>query len=141
MWDDLRYNEIINKVSFSFSIYERVGYVYYFDGKGEGTPKFKTIEEKSSLIKEYVSFLYFDYNFCENNTNKISNIIKKLRKYNKSNNNIQLKNFRKHFEVLNNLLEVLIRDPHVNKKNKKFCKKLLNESIIREKKITMNKIV
>ena len=46
MWDDVWYNYLVNNVSYSYAIFERVGYVYYFDGQGEGTPKFKTIEKK-----------------------------------------------------------------------------------------------
>ena len=141
MWDDVWYNEIINKVSYSYAIFERVGYVYYFDGKGEGTPKFKTMEQKSNMIKEQIAFLYFDYNFCRNSTNKISNIIRKLRKYNKVKSKNQLKNFRSHFEVLNNLLMALIKDPIVNENNKKYCEKLLNDSKSREKDVIKNRLI
>ena len=35
LWDDLWYNEIVNMVSHNYTIIERIGYVYYIDGKGE----------------------------------------------------------------------------------------------------------
>ena len=52
------------------------------------------------MSKEFVGFLYFDYNFCENDKNK-SKIIEILRMYNEIEHSRQLKNFRTHFEVLN----------------------------------------
>ena len=132
LWDDIWYNEIVNRVSYSYTIIERIGYVYYVDGKGEGTPKYRTKNQKSNLIKEYVAFLYFDLNFYNDKKTKVS-IIKKLRNYNGADNKRKLKNFINHFEVLNNLLEALIKDPDVNGNNRKFCEKLLIESKIREK--------
>ena len=79
---------------------ERFGYVYFINGFGEGTPKFKIIAQRSNMSKEFVGFLYFDYNFCENDKNK-SKIIEILRMYNEIEHSRQLKNFRTHFEVLN----------------------------------------
>ena len=137
MWEDIWYNEIVNKVSYSYAIVERVGYVYYIDGQGVGTPKFKTKEQKSNIIKEYVAFLYFDYNFCNDKKCKES-IIKKLRNYNEIDHTIQLKNFRSHFEVLNNLLYALIKDRDIKNEDKQYCKKLLFESKIREKSVDVN---
>ena len=136
LWDDLWYNEIVNMVSHNYTIIERIGYVYYIDGKGEWSPKYKTIKQKSNLIKEYIAFLYYDLNFCKDSKTNIS-IIKRLRYYNKTKGKKQLKNLRNHFEVLNNLLEALIKDPKINKDNKLFCERLLNEFKIREK--TVNK--
>ena len=137
MWEDIWYNEIVNKVSYSYAIIERVGYVYYVDGQGVGTPKFKTKEQKSNIVKEYVAFLYFDYNFCDDKVCKQS-IINKLRNYNEIDSIIQLKNFRSHFEVLNNLLNALIKDRDIKDEDRKYCKNLLFESKIREKLVNDN---
>ena len=136
-WDDIWFNEIINKVSYSYVIFERIGYVYYFDGKGEGTLKFNTSEQKNNIIKEYISFLYFDYNFCVDSLCKAF-IIRKLKNYNEEDKVIQIKNLRYHFEVLNNLLEALIKDKDIIEEEKKYCKKLLYQSKIREKAIKRN---
>ena len=131
-WDDIWHNNIINKVSNNYTIFERVGYVYFLDGKGEGTPKFKTREQNNSMVREYISFLYFDYNFCRKSSCKAS-IIEKLRYYNEKSNNIRINNFISHFEVLNNLLKNLIKDPEINYNDKEYCNRLLNESITRER--------
>ena len=133
-WDDIWHNDIINKVSNTYVIFERVGYVYYFDGKGEGTQKFKTRKQNSKTVGEYVSFLYFDYNFCHRSS-CISRIVKKLRYYNEKSKKIQIKNLISHFGILNNLLKYLIKNPKINSRDKTYCKQLLNESKIREKKL------
>ena len=140
LWDDIWYNEIINRVSYNFTIFERIGYIYYYDGKGEGTPKFQTIGQKSNLIKEYVGFLYFDYNFCKQSSCK-KKVIEKLKNYNEENNKVKLINFKSHFDVLNNLLESLIKDPDIIYKDKEYCKKLLYESKSREKEVIKIKML
>ena len=132
LWDDLWYNEIVNKASHNYTIIERIGYIYYTDGKGVGSPKCHTKKQKSNLIREYVAFLYFDLNFCKDKETKVS-IIKQLRNYNGIDRKKKLKNFRSHFEILNNLLEILINDTELNEYDRRFCIKLLNESKKREK--------
>ena len=136
LWDDLWYNEIVNKASHNYTIIERIGYVYYVDGKGEGTPKFHTEKQKSNLIREYIAFLYYDLNFCKGKESKDS-IIKKLRNYNGTDSKKSLNNFRSHFEILNNLLEALIKDHELKETDRKFCLKLLNESKYREKNVNI----
>ena len=135
-WDDIWFNDIINMVSNSYAIFERVGYVYYNNGKGEGTAKYETREQKSNIIREYLAFLYFDYNFCVNNECK-AKIIRKLKYYNGKSRKKRLKNLISHFGILNNLLEALIKDPKVNDNDKEYCKKLLSEYKIREKQISI----
>ena len=38
VWDDVWYNKIVNMASFSFGVFERIGYVYLQNGEGEGSP-------------------------------------------------------------------------------------------------------
>ena len=137
VWDDSWFNKIIHKISYNFTVFERVGYVYLQNGKGEGSPKERTAKEKSKMIKEYVGFLYYHYNFSPKN-NK-SAIIEKLRIYDKTNKRFKLKNMREHFEVLNNLLEALIKDSAVNRNDKKYLTQLLKESKDREDEIKKEK--
>ena len=136
-WDDVWYNNIINNVSYSYAIFNRVGYIYYFNSQGEGTAKFNTTKQRSNIIREYIGFLYFDYNFCNESKCK-SFIIKKLRDYNEKDPKLQLKNLRSHFNVLNNLLEVLINDTDVIDEDRKYCQKLLYESKFRENEFNYN---
>ena len=138
VWDDMWFNRIVRRASYSFAIFERVGYVYLQDGYGEGSPRAITPEQKSNIVKEYVGFLYYDYNFYDNREKKIY-IVEKLKEFNENNTRLQLKNFRSHFEVLNNLLEALIKDSNVTNDNKTYCEKLLRESINREKELNISK--
>ena len=121
VWDDVWFNNIVHKASFSYAIIERTGYVYLQDGRGEGSPNSITLEQKSHKVKEWVGFLYYDYNFLDRYNAK-TYIINKLRNYNDTHRVLKLKNFRAHFEVLNNLLEALIKDPELNKTNREYCK-------------------
>ena len=139
VWDDMWFNKIVRRASYSFAIFERIGYVYLQDGRGEGSPMSITQDQKSKIVKEYVGFLYYDYNFYKNKESKIA-IVEKLREYNEIHTRLQLKNFREHFEVLNDLLEALIKDPILPSENKTYCEKLLEESKNREKEINKNKI-
>ena len=138
-WDDVWINKIVHNVSYSYAVFERVGYVYLQNGYGEGSPNYIDEEHKSKSIKEYVGFLCFEHCFSGKNKTAKALIIKKLKEYNETHKDLRLQNFRAHFEVLNDLLKALIKDPLLSKKNKKFCKKLLNESLIREKEVKKNK--
>ena len=40
MWDDGWYNRIIDSVSFSFAIIERIGYIYYYGRCWDGQPQY-----------------------------------------------------------------------------------------------------
>ena len=137
VWDDVWFNNIVRRASYSFAAYERVGYVYLQDGQGEGSPQARTDEEKSKIVKEYVGFLYYDYNF-HNKNESIPFIIQKLKEYNETDFRLKLSNFRDHFEVLNNLLEALINDKDISNQNKNFFRQLLKESKNREKALKNN---
>ena len=134
LWDDSWYNRMINRNSFSYTIIERVGYVYLQNGYGAGSPKSKTKKQKSRRVMEYIGFLYYNYNFSPKNE-AINKIMKKLKRYNGDAGTIKLKYMIEKFEILNNLLEALIKDPEVNSEDKKYLKMLLKESKEREKKV------
>ena len=131
VWDDKWFNKIINRASYSYAIFERVGYIYLQDGKGEGSPQSISEEQKNKMMKEYVGFLYYDFNFADNKTY----IVEKLRKYDKGYKNIKLKDIKNDFNILNDLLQVLIKDPSLSIEDSQYCKKLLNESTTRQKEL------
>ena len=74
----------------------------------------------------------------EGKENKYS-IIKKLKDYNEVLYDLNLQNFIAHFEVLNNLLEALIKDKDIDEDNRDFCEQLLTKKKKREKDIKENK--
>ena len=131
--EDYFYNLIINKISTNFLVIERIGYVYYWDGKGEGTANFDNDINRNKAIQQEISILYFHYNFLPKNDNKIT-IINKLKEFNNGYGKYKLSYFRSRFYLLNDLLNILIEDRYILNDEKIFLKKLLNESIAREKK-------
>ena len=131
VWDDSWYNRIINKVSFSYAILERVGYIYLQNGRGAGSPNARNKKARSKLIMEYLGFLHYNYNFSPKYDNK-TKIINKLRRYNENHKDIRIQNLREHFDILNNLLELLINDPGVTSNDKEYLKTMLKESKERE---------
>ena len=133
MW----FNEIVDKASYSFLIVERVAYVYFHSSEGEGSPKSTTDIQKDKYIRIHLGMLYFDYNMLPKNDRK-STIIKKLRKFNKKSYSPSLCNMKSKFNILNNLLKILIGDPYVKKKDKEFLTELLNESKNREIMLQMD---
>ena len=135
-WDDIWFNKIVDMASYSFLIVERISYVYLDSGEGEGTFRKKTEFQRDRLIKEYLGFLYFDYNILPKTDNK-NKIINTLREYNKNSSKIQLSFIKSKFFILNDLLSILIGDPYVNKKDKIFLCNLLNDSKKREIEIAI----
>ena len=134
MIDDFYFNKIVNKASHNFLIVDRIGYVYYFDGKGNGTPKTETEEQKDASIQQWISVLNFEYFFLPKEDNKEA-IISKLKEYDNENSIFQLKFFRKRFYLLHDLLNMLIEDSSVSKINKDYLNGLLDKSKALEKEI------
>ena len=131
LWDDLWCNTLLNRVSYSFLIYDRIGYIYIFDGNGEGNPKLNTESQKDKIMKEFLGFLYFDYNMLPKNDNK-NKIIQKLKQYSKHSNSINMKFMKSKFYLLYDLLNILINDPYISNKNKNFLNQLLKKTKKRE---------
>ena len=131
LWEDIWWNKLINKVSYDFLIIERFSYLYFRDEKGEGSLKINTKTQKDKNIHEFIYFLYFNLQLLPKKNNK-KIIIKRLKKYNES-EKINLNNFYTKFHILNNLLELLIKDHFVSIKDKFFLYKLLKESKKRQK--------
>ena len=138
--DDYYINKVINKASFSFLVIERVGYVYHYDGKGEGTVKTYNEKLRNIGIQQTISKLYFAHNLLPKNDSKIE-IIENLREYNKEKSIVGLNCFRSKFFLLNDLINILINDPYVTNNDKIFLNQILNESHILENKVKSNYII
>ena len=132
LWEDVWWNIISQKVSFSHLIYERIGYIYIHDDDSYGNPYAHTEEKRDKIIKEFLEFLYFDYNMLPKNNDK-NKIINKLKQYIQGAYGIQLKFLKSKFYILTDLLKILIYDPYVSNENKIFLKKILNETKERER--------
>ncbi len=130
--EDIWWNYLINKVSFSYLIIKRYAYLYFKDGNGEGDYKLKTEIQRDKMIQEFISFLYFDLELLPKDNNK-KKIINKLHNFNNKKNKIKLNFFRTNFYILDNLLNLLIKDPFVLKEDKIFLNKLLLNSKKKQK--------
>ena len=128
-WEDVWHNELINRVSNSYVIVERIGYLYYKGLKGFGSVRLKDEKERDKAIQEHINFLIFDY-FMK--PKSIPRIISKLKEYSIEKSKISLRHFRTNFYILNDLLELLIKDPNVSSLNKTFLNKLYIDSKIRQ---------
>ena len=138
LWEDRYWNKFANRMSNNLLIVKRYGYLYYYDGKGAGTVKLKTKKEKDKSIKEFINFLYFDYDLLPKKDNKTS-IIKTLFDYDQINKEIKLDYLQTDFHILIDLINLLINDPYVNINNKIYLKQLLKDILKRQNKIKRNK--
>ena len=127
LWEDCWWNRLIDEASYSFLIINRNAYLYYKDWNGEGDIKLETDAQKSKIILEFIEFLYFDLKFLPKENNK-NEIINKLFQYTK-NKKINLVFLNSNYDILNNLLIFLIKDPFVSNIKKVFLKRLLNNLI------------
>ena len=134
VYDDAWFNNLVNKVSFNFTVLDRIGYVYLQDGNGEGSPKTNTDEEKSKFTNENIGFIYYDYNFISKNESKRP-IIDKLKLYEKGNTRYKLSYLKSNYEILNNLLESLIKEPNLSDDDKIYVEKLLKDNKDRENEL------
>ena len=137
LWEDRWWSKLGDIISNNLLIVQRYGYLYYFDGKGEGSMKSKFIKNKDKIIKEFIYFLYFDYDVLPKKDNKTS-IIKTLFNYDKVNKKLKLNEIKTDFNILNDLLKKLINDPFVDNKDKIYLNKLLNDSLERQIKNKYN---
>ena len=128
LYDDRWHNVLINKVSHSFAVVDRIGYLYYRDGKGYGDIRLKTKIDKDKTVQEFINFLIFDYFYS---TEPKTTIVSKLKEYNHNKSKIKLSYFKSNIYILNDLLFLLINDPSISFNDKIFLKSLLKNSKIR----------
>jgi hypothetical protein len=86
------------------------------------------------MIHEFIYFLYFDYEYLPKEDDKKS-IINLLHKYNETKNGVNLNWFRTKFYILDDLLNILIKDPYIKIEDKIFINQLLFESKKKQEKI------
>ena len=132
LWDDMWMNDLVDRVSFSNLIVNRLGYISIVTSNTVGIPKIKTTKDKNKTMKEFILFWLFDYQLLPKEDNKKA-IIKKLRSYIKPFNHffefkINLSYLKEKFSAYNHLLKTLIKDPNVEDDDKDFVKELLEKA-------------
>ena len=133
LWEDMWWNDLIDRVSFGNLIVNRLGYIYLYTRQGAGEPKIRTSIQRDRTIREFILFWFFDYQLLPKNDNK-KRIINTLINYNKDGNtfcrlpmNLVFLNGR--FFIYERLLYLLINDPYVSEEDKKLVYEIYSKYI------------
>jgi len=132
IWEDRWWNDLIDRVSFSNLILNKIGYITFKD-RNELTEK--SIEDnvdKDRTIREFIYNWYFDYELLPHNDNKTV-IMDKLHAYNQKNNtycnlNINLDFLQTFFPAYKQFLIILFKDPFISNEEKVFIKELYTKA-------------
>ena len=132
LWDDMWWNSLVDKASFSNVIVNRLGYIFISTRNGVGRPNIKDSIKKDKTIREFIYFWFFDYQLLPKESKK-KQIIKKLINYNKKDNTfygvpMNLDYLSSNFFIYDRLLHLLLNDTKVQEDDKKFVQQLLNNS-------------
>ena len=140
VWEDMWWNELINNVSFSNLIINRLGYIYFENKNIEFQPCLDNDIEKDKTINDLLYCFYFDTLILDPNNEKKPVIIN-LRKFNKTNGSVdgipmKLDFLRKKSDIFFILIKKLLFDPAVMFVDKIYIKDLLDSTrlMIRKKK-------
>ena len=139
LWEDRWWSKLADVVSENFLIVKRFGYLYFRNNNGAGTPKTRTNTEKDRMIQEFLYFLYFDYELMPPESDK-SKIIKHLKRLNRKRRKIALRHLKTNFYLLDNLLNILLKDPCIKREEDKiYLYQLLVDSQNRQSISFVNK--
>ena len=132
LWEDMWWNDLIDRVSFSNLVVNRLGYILLYNSDSPGEPKIGGIAQRDRTIREFILFWYFDYQLLPKKDNK-ANIVQTLRNYSKRDNKfcrlpMSLYFLNSNFPILDRLLLLLYNDPYVSGEDKKFVYELYNNS-------------
>ena len=139
LWEDMWWNDLLNRVSFSNLIINRLGYLYLISRGGAGFPTIRNNFYRDRTIKEFIYFWFFDYQLLPKNDSK-KQIIETLHNYANPNNKfcllkMTLDYLRSDFPIFNRLLSLLIKDKFVSKEDKQFVKELYKNTTNKLKNI------
>jgi glycosyltransferase involved in cell wall biosynthesis len=128
LWEDMWWNDLIDRVSFSNLVVNRLGYIFLYNRATVIEPSIKLNFQRDKTIREFIYFWYFDYILLPKEDNKKS-IMKTLINYNKADNTfcrlpMKIQYLIFHFKIYERLLQLLIDDPSVSEEDKKIVKEL-----------------
>ena len=81
VWEDTWWNDLIDRVSFSNLIINKLGYVNFYDRNKITELNIKDDTEKNNIIREFIYCWYFDYELLPRDANKTV-VMDKLRNFN-----------------------------------------------------------
>ena len=131
IWEDMWWNDLVDRVSFSNLIVNRLGYIFLYDIKNVLEPRSSDKFLREKTIQEFILFWLFDLKLLPKNNDKqmiIDNLKRFIRPDNKfAGETISLEYLIHRYEPYEILLISLIEDPFVSAKNKAFVYKLYQE--------------
>ena len=133
LWEDMWWNDLIDRVSYSNLVVNRLGYIFLYDRAKAIEPRIRNRFVRNRTIREFIYFWYWDYNLLPKYDNKKS-IVNTLRMYSRDNNRfcrlpLNLNFLTRKFNIYENLLNSLIKDPFVEEEDKQFASFLLNKTM------------
>jgi hypothetical protein len=132
MW----WNDLIDRVSFSNLVVNRLGYIFLYNRNTSVEPTIKNIYLKDKTIREFIYFWYFDYILLPKSDNKKA-IIKTISDYNRLDNTfcrlpMHVDFLLSKFDIYERLLILLIEDPFVLNEDKQIIKEIYKKYQIRK---------
>ena len=131
LWEDMWWNDLIDRISYGNLIVNRLGYIYLYTHQGAGEPKIRTSSLRNKTIKEFILFWFFDYQLLPKNDGK-KRIIETLKNYNTDGNNfcripMHVCFLKNRFFIYERLLYLLINDPYVSDEDKELVNGLYSK--------------
>ena len=131
VWEDTWWNDLIDRVSFSNLIINKLGYVNFYDRNKITELNIKDDTEKNNIIREFIYCWYFDYELLPRDANKTV-IMDKLRNFNQINNtynnvSININYVNTYFGAYRHFLYILFKDPFIPDEEKDLIKILYNK--------------
>ena len=133
VWENMMWNFIINKISLSNLVINRLGYINLYNPTTEIAPQINTKIEKNKTIRELIYFWLLDYLFLKKEEdNKKERIIEILKNFTDINNiycnlKINLNYLDQKYVVYEHLLTLLMNDKDVSEDDKKYVELLYNK--------------
>ena len=143
--EDMWWNDLVDRVSFSNLIVNRLGYIDLYNKNITFEPLIGTFKERDKSINEFIYFWYFDLILLPKNDEK-KPVINALKKFNDTNNTIceipmKLSFLKKKSNIFILLIKKLLEDSYVAFVDKIFIKDLSDSirQVIKNNKIEEKK--
>jgi hypothetical protein len=143
--EDIWWNDLVDRVSFSNLIVNRLGYIDLYNKNITFEPLIGTFKERDKSINEFIYFWYFDLILLPKNDEK-KPVINALKKFNDTNNTIceipmKLSFLKKKSNIFILLIKKLLEDSYVAFVDKIFIKDLSDSirQIIKNNKVEEKK--
>ena len=143
--EDMWWNDLVDRVSFSNLIVNRLGYIDLYNKNITFEPLIGTFKERDKSINEFIYFWYFDLILLPKNDEK-KPVINALKKFNDTNNTIceipmKLSFLKKKSNIFILLIKKLLEDSYVAFVDKIFIKDLSDSirQIIKNNKVEEKK--